>query len=220
MLTTMLTAAMLFAPPTYEGPLPNDVTQPACVGCEADFAEIQSRITEEEWKRLQRGKIVTVKEEEARTDESLAGRVFAYGVIPFPPQTVWNVLSDYDNWDQFLPKTEDVYVTAVSGDRLWLYHHIKVMWKDIVYTTIYEFEPRVGKASWVLEKDMEHDIADTEGFWEMVPVNKGKFTLVTYHAKVETGLPVPGFVEDFLTKKSLPQIVEGLRDEVEKRYGQ
>ncbi len=207
-----LLAAVAFAAPQ----MPTSVTSPACIGCKADVATIEGRLTPADRDALKAGKIVTLKEEDSRSDEKLTGRVFAYGIIPAAPAQVWGVLTDFSAWPTFLPKVREVRVDKVEGDNLWLYHKLKIM-ISLEYTVIYTFEPEIGRARWVLDKERKHSIGDTTGFWEMIPVNGGRWTLATYHATVDTGMPVPGFVENFLTKESLPQIIEGLRDAVVKR---
>lgn len=207
-----LLAAAAFAAPN----LPAAVTAPSCIGCKADVAKIEGRLKPADREALKAGKIVTIKEEDSRSDEKITGRVFAYGIIPATPDQVWTVLTDFEKWPEFLPKTKEVKVADVQGDNLWLYHKLKIM-ITLEYTVIYTFEPEIGRAGWVLDKERPHDIGDTTGFWEMIPVNGGRWTLATYHATVDTGMPVPAFVENFLTKESLPQIIEGLRDAVVQR---
>lgn len=207
-----LVAALAFAAPQ----LPAAVTAPPCIGCKADVATIEGRLKPADRDALKAGKIVTLKEEDSRSEDKIKGRVFAYGIIPATPDQVWEVLTDFSAWPNFLPKVREVSVSKVEGDNLWLYHKMKIM-ITIEYTVIYTFEPEIGRAGWVLDKESKHSIGDTTGFWEMVPVNGGRWTLMTYHAMVDTGMPVPAFVENFLTKESLPQIIEGLRDEVAKR---
>lgn len=210
----------ILAAAAFAAPLPPAaVTAPSCVGCEADVATIEGRLSKDDWAKLRKGQIITLKEDDVRGEDSISGRVFAYGVIPAPPTKVWETLADFDSWPNYLPRLETVRVDKVEGENLWLYHMLKIMFVSIEYTVIYTFEPEIGRASWVLDKEAKHDIGDTSGFWEFVPVNQGRFTLATYHANVNTGMPVPRFVENFLTKESLPQIIEGLRGEVQRRTG-
>jgi len=52
----------------------------------------------------------------------------------------------------------------------------------------------------------------------VVPLNEGKETLVRYRTWIDSGRSVPRLAEEFLTKRSLPKIVEGLRGEVQRRF--
>ena len=72
--------------------------------------------------------------------------------------------------------------------------------------------------TWALDQEAEHDIADTTGSWAVVPLEGAQATLVRYRSWVDSGRSVPRFVEAFLTERSLPKIVEGIRTEVQRRY--
>jgi hypothetical protein len=71
---------------------------------------------------------------------------------------------------------------------------------------------------WELDKSVEHGIADTKGVWKVTPVADGAHTLLSYWADVDTGQPIPGFIEKYLMDSSLPGLLGRLRDEVERRY--
>jgi hypothetical protein len=79
-------------------------------------------------------------------------------------------------------------------------------------------DPEQGSVTWVLDHSAQNDIADTTGSWAVVPLKDGTETLVRYRTWVDSGRSVPRLAEEFLTRRSLPKIVEGLRAEVQRRF--
>src|SRR5207245_7935597 len=82
------------------------------------------------------------------------------------------------------------------------------------YTLDLIFKPAQRTVSWVLDKSRSHDIADTFGAWEFLPYSQGK-TVRRYTTTVDSGTVVPRFLEDFLIKNDLPEVLLSMRRRTE-----
>ena len=69
-----------------------------------------------------------------------------------------------------------------------------------------------GVITWKLDDSKENEIRATTGFWAVKPHKDG--CLVYYSVALDTGHAVPGWLEDYLTKKDLPSVVTAVKKRV------
>jgi len=218
----VLTAAVLGLP------FPPDITlvgagvlatlpPPACVACQVDVERARHAYSSDEWKALTAGEVVTPDATASDSSETRAGTVQAAGIVRHPPPLVWATLVDFASRPKFQPNTREVRIVKVDGNRVWLAEHLRFFLVDVRYTVINTLDPEHGTVSWALDESVDHDIAGTSGAWQLTPVADGRHTLLTYRAWIDTGRRLPGFVERFLLQRSLPNVIGGLRDEIERR---
>jgi len=196
---------------------------PICIACSADFAAIRARYLAADWAALESGQVVTAEENAEAADphaEPEAGRqtvVVASGILQERPADVWAALIDFAAWSHWMPNSAEATVTERRGDEVWLSRRIDVLWTSVRYRVVWTLAPALGLARWRLDPSVPHDIADTRGYWQLVPVEGGRATLVRYQAAVDSGRTVPRLVEETLTRRSLPGMLSGLREEVARR---
>jgi hypothetical protein len=118
-----------------------------------------------------------------------------------------------------MPTVEATGVVARPDGRLVVKQHLRILFVDVRYSTLWTLDPARGLASWQLDASAPHDIAETSGSWQLAPLTERDGTLVRYHARVDTGRPLPGPIERLLTRSSLPRVVQSVREEVQRRYG-
>ncbi|MFQ5667673.1 MAG: SRPBCC family protein [Candidatus Binatia bacterium] len=210
LLPLLIVSAALAPPPSSKGP-------PACVACRVDFTRIRSSYSAAQWRALMQGQIVTSKTNHSQEDGAVQSSVEASAIIPYPAARVWDVLADFESRPDFTPGLKESHLVRVDGNRVWLAQRVRVLWVNIRYQIIGTVDPEKGLMTWVLDKNVAHDIDRSEGSWQLAPLPEGPRTLVRYQARVDTGQPVPGFIERFLVGRSLPKIVSGLRAEVARR---
>ena len=58
---------------------------------------------------------------------------------------------------------------------------------DVGFTIVNTLSPDVGRVEWRLDPEADNDIASTEGYWELVPIDAGERTLIRYLALAEVG---------------------------------
>jgi len=199
-------------------PSPSVPPTAPCIACRADLAQIRSSYTEADWQALLQGKVVTTRIGDSRSGGAVQTTNEASAIVPYPPAQVWSVVTDFESRPQFVPGSKDVHIRRREGNRLWIDEHLRVLFINVRFTVISTLDPEQGSVTWVLDHSAPSDIADTTGSWTVVPLNEGKETLVRYRTWVDSGRSVPRLAEEFLTKRSLPKIVEGLRAEVQHRF--
>ncbi len=189
-----------------------------CVACRADLDGIRNGYSGDDWHALTRGEIVTSTTSEPQADGSVQSNVESSAIIASPATQVWSVVADFEARPKFIPDLKEMRVMRVDGNRLWLAERVRFFLVNIRYQVVATLDAERGLATWILDTTVQHDIAGNHGSWQIAPLPSGQETLVQYQAWVDSGRPVPRFIADFLIKRSLPKVIEGLRHEVQRRF--
>lgn len=130
--------------------------------------------------------------------------------------SVWTVLTDFDAWTQTFPEIERVDVRRLNDDRVEVAHATSSFGWKVRYTAVHHLEPERGRIDIALDSSYPHDIADLRGRWQLSEARDGA-TRIELWLRVDSGLPIPGFVERRLVSRSAADTVEALAREVERR---
>ncbi len=190
----------------------------SCVACRANFEALRADYTAVDWKALTGGEIVTSKKNAPGPEGRVLSNIESAAILPYAAPRIWEVLVDFESRPKYIPGTKEVRILRVDGNRVWLFEHLRIFLVNIRYQVIDTLDPEHGTLTWVLDKSAPHDIADTTGSWCLVPLPEGQRTLARYRVWIDSGQPVPRLIEDFLTWRSLPKLVGGLRTELQRRY--
>ena len=194
------------------------VSAAPCIACRAPRLEPKSAFSDREWVALEGGEVLRDQQAGERAEQDLAGGASAESLIARPPAQVWSVLTDFERWPDFMPLVEKTQVAKRDGPRLWVAQRFSVMFVSMGHTTIYDLDARDGRLAWQLDTAEPHDIAASQGSWQLVPLHDGHETLVRYAAQMRAGRGVPEFVESWLRGRSLENLLTSLRGEVLRRY--
>jgi len=173
-------------------------------------------LTVKELSRIEKGRVV-IKTDAYFTEGGMrSARIRAYCVINKSPTAVWAIMLNYHQFGEFMPQLESIEVLEKTQSTMKVTETIQVPFpfSSISYTLDLLFTPTQRSVSWTLDKSRKHDIADTFGTWEFFPYGQGK-TLLRYSTTVDTGLPVPRFLEDFMLKSALSDTLLSLKRRTE-----
>jgi ribosome-associated toxin RatA of RatAB toxin-antitoxin module len=201
-----------------EPALPPVDAGPPCIACRVQPIDPASGFSTQQWTALRKGGSVVGMPERSASTEDLSAHSIASSLVARPPSEVWAVLTDFERWPQFMPLINHTQVEKRDGAKLWVQQKFSVWFYPMRHTTVYTLEPDEGRVAWQLDPDAPHDLAASEGHWELTPVDGGQATLITYDAKIKAGRAVPDWLERKLRERSLNQMLDGLRGEVLKRY--
>lgn len=140
-------------------------------------------------------------------------------IVPARPEQVWAVITDFESWPQFVPHLDEVEVdrSQEATGIVDVAESASVMWTEISFATR-RYLSSDNRSMWVeLDRSKHHDIGDVAGIWQLEPIRGGEQTLLRVKSAVDTGKPLPAFVERMLAAKSLPESVRAVANEVERR---
>lgn len=182
-----------------------------CIACEADRGALE-RISPEMWRALERGEVAV---EHGRSGEEEARAARAWALLPHRAGAVWQVLTAFESWPNFLPNLRKTEVLRREGNRVWLRNRIRVLWLDLQSAPIYELHPEEGRITWRLDPNQQQDLERVEGVWQILPLEDRDACLVQYRILLDAGRGIPRPVEEMLTRRSLPDVLRGLAREIE-----
>ena len=196
--------------------LPVSLTSPPTVGRAIDAETVRGWYKPAQWKALERREILTSEDPPAAEEALYRRRLRAAALVEGAPEKVWAALCDFENRPRFLPGAKEIRIVRLEGNKVWLDERVRLPMISLHYRVINTLEPELGSMSWILDKSAPHDITDTDGGWLVTALDNGRRTLVTYRVRVDSGRQIPGVIESLLVKRSLPDLLAGLRDESEK----
>lgn len=165
-------------------------------------------------------------------------RVIGVLLLNAPPAAVWNVIKDWDSLTGLMDsleyyKTRHVF-TPISkgniGDAL-IEGKLKVaFFFNIYYTLRVLFDEPGLRQEWKLVTDEQAEkfkkmnievkessagIKAIEGFEYIEPFDNGSKTIFYYAPLVEVSIPVPGFVDRAVSKSSLEEFMNAIKEKIE-----
>lgn len=173
--------------------------------------QIAADLAAHEQQRLQQGEVV-------RTGQD--GHYSVWAIAQASPETVWSVLTDYENFPRFLPSVVSCRVLEQRSDRTLVERkdRRKIGWMPInvkLLTENVEIHPE--RIHYRLVKG---NLDDMEGTWRLTPVEThqpGPSTLVIQDISATASMgPLQGYFYDVF-EQGLVDTMADLRAEMEKR---
>jgi hypothetical protein len=131
-------------------------------------------------------------------------------VFDAPIETVYRLLSQSARQVEYRPELSSVEIVEVRSDGSVDEHHLRILFQGYVYRIAYQMDPKQRRIEWRLDERFENDLDRVVGFWELHPMQDGR-TLGRSGTSVDVGTHVPGFVQDWITRKNLPTTMEHVR---------
>lgn len=133
-------------------------------------------------------------------------------VINAPPERVFDVISDYERYPEFLSEVKSIRTSGRQGNQVDIHYEVDVM-KHIRYTLrMTEDRPR-GLVWTFVEGEV---MKDNTGGWVLEAQPDGT-TKATYTVDVALGLLVPRPLVTAMVQSSLPKMLESFKKRVESR---
>ncbi|MBZ0270569.1 SRPBCC family protein [bacterium] len=176
--------------------------------------DITKYLTPENLKDLQSGEVVKENMLEQKEGKD-SGRGIAIVLVKAPKAQVLKALDDFETFPEWMPNTKKTKVVRRDGDRVDVLFELSIVGNKVSYTVIHEVKPEEGYIRWRLDDAKpKKNVEDSVGAW-VLRENGDNQTIVAYTVAVDTGMSVPKFIQNWLTKKSLTSVVKAVRDRVE-----
>lgn len=131
-------------------------------------------------------------------------------VINAPPERVFDVVSDYERYPEFLSEVKSIRTSGRQGNQVNIHYEVDVM-KRIRYTLrMTEDRPRGLQWTFVEGEVMK----DNTGGWVLEPLPDG-MTKATYTVDVALGLLVPRPLVTAMVESSLPKMLQSFKKRIE-----
>jgi ribosome-associated toxin RatA of RatAB toxin-antitoxin module len=132
-------------------------------------------------------------------------------VINAPVEKVFDVVTNYERYPDFLPEVKEVRASNRKGSEVDLQYKVDLVVKTIRYT-IHVKEERPSRMSWTF---IDGEVMkDNKGGWVLESAGEGK-TKATYNVEVTVGPLVPKSILNTLVDSSLPKMLEAFKKRAE-----
>jgi ribosome-associated toxin RatA of RatAB toxin-antitoxin module len=131
-------------------------------------------------------------------------------VIRASPEKVFEVISDFEKYPEFLPEVKKVKVESAQGGIKDVTYTIDIKAKLISYTLRHTPKPP-HELSWTMVRG--EMMKGNDGAWVLKPVAEG--TEATYKIDLRLGALVPSMVERKLAEQSLPGLLGNFKKRIE-----
>lgn len=170
------------------------------------------------WETLSPEMQKTLKEEgqslwgEQKQDKtgSYAGYIKAIAIFKQPKARVWELMVVPTMQPKYLPRLTNAKTVDKPDFGELVEFKLKVAFSKFVFYTRHWFYPEYSRVEWALDPKKESDIAVQEGYWQLYALDANT-TIGEYGTKVDTGVAVPQFIQDYLAKKDIPTALTAFR---------
>jgi carbon monoxide dehydrogenase subunit G len=136
--------------------------------------------------------------------------------IAAPIEVVWRVLTDFRSWPSFVPGLKRIAVVDGSESELALRHETERVGFEVDFTALMRVRAEHHRVELVLDERASNDLAAMRASWQLTPLGSGRVR-VDFHSAIDSGQPVPAFIERRLLRESVAETIERFSSEVERR---
>ncbi len=138
-------------------------------------------------------------------------------VVDGTPDHVWSVLTDYDHATSVTPHLKALKILHNNNEKKKIWFSVASLggiWKFDYVLNIHEIKPK-HRIEWQRDSGA---FKVNEGYWELKPVDEGRRTLVTYAKHIDGGFMMPKMFVDAQLKKTMPEVLQSLRQTVKRSH--
>jgi hypothetical protein len=162
-----------------------------------------------------RGQVPSRTERFTAPSGKSSGRGIGAIVIDRPIADVWAALIRYEDRAEYQPRVEKVWVLEKGPDQLKVRMQLDASVTTIRYTAIYKLDHAAHTIRWALDKSApDNNVADIDGGYQLAEVTPQR-TLVVSRSWVDSGRSVPRFIQDYVARRSIPDLLRAVKNRVE-----
>jgi coenzyme Q-binding protein COQ10 len=136
-------------------------------------------------------------------------------VIDVSPDTLFDVIVDYEKYPEFLPEVKKVKIEHGSGAVKEVTYTVDIKAKVINYTLRHTAD-KPAKLAWTMIKG--EMMKGNDGAWVLKPGPKAGSTEATYNIDLKLSALVPSFIEKALAEQQLPSLLANFKARAEKLH--
>jgi hypothetical protein len=127
-----------------------------------------------------------------------------------PFELTHRLLSQSGRQHEYLPELKRADLIRRDGTAVINEHHVRVLFIRLRYRVRTETDFDSGRIWWVLDPTHENDLDVLEGYWELYEMDDSQ-TLGHFKTRVVLGPAIPDFIQNAVTRRNVPRIVERMR---------
>lgn len=177
--------------------------------------ELLLGLTAAELAEVQAGKVPTRTESFTNARGKSAGRGWGAIVVDKPVAAVWATLTRYDDRAEYVPRIKRASVLERKPGMLRVRQEVDATVTTARYTAWYRLDEATHTIGWTLDKTAtDNTIVEVEGDYRLAELGPGR-TLLVYRTYVDSGLRVPGSIQAYMQRRSIPDLLRAIKRRVE-----
>jgi hypothetical protein len=138
------------------------------------------------------------------------GMSHAYVVFEQPAARAFELLADTARQGEYREEIDRLETVARLPDGCIDEHAIRILFVELVYRLRYHVDPVARRIAWQLDATFENPLGGIDGFWEIYELGPSR-SLGRFGTSVDVGSALPAWLEEAVTRKNLPNTLEGCR---------
>ncbi|MSP63086.1 MAG: hypothetical protein EXR72_22660 [Myxococcales bacterium] len=172
-------------------------------------------LTDEELTTALRGEVPTRTEAFTSAGGKSTGRGVGAIVIDRSVAEVWTTLARFEDKADYIPRLEKAEVLEKKPSLVRVRMTIDASVTTAVYTALFELDEKLHAIHWKLDMTaIDNTIADVDGGYNVFALDPAR-TLVVYRTFVDTGRAVPAFIQKYMSRRSIPDLLRAVKRRVE-----
>ncbi len=155
-------------------------------------------------------KSVIVLQEIREEGPLTGGSISSYVVFEQPIDRVYLLLAQSSRQVEFRPELTSIETVEMGSHGPIDEQRLKILFRRFVYRIEYRLSPEQHRIEWLLDERFDNDLAQVSGYWELYAMADER-TLGRSGTSVDVGPTVPGFLQDWITRKNLPRTMDRVR---------
>jgi len=153
--------------------------------------------------------------------------IMARAEVDVESARVFAVITDFDNWVNFMPYVHESEIIDRSDHIEWVYLRFRGPFiRDRSFVSEVTFEKKIGGIEryimkWQLAEERTHELnirgivvpKSNTGYWELRPIGDGTKTCVTYSLHSDPAGKVPKWMINFANKRVVPSVFKAVRQQ-------
>jgi len=133
-----------------------------------------------------------------------------------PVELVWHVLTDFAAWPRFVPNLKRIDVVGDAQQPTALRYSTESIGIAIGFTARTDVRADLHRLDLALDESAPNDIAAMRASWQLTPLG-GDRVRIQFRSAIETGQPVPEFIQRRVMRASVEETIRNFTSEVERR---
>jgi carbon monoxide dehydrogenase subunit G len=172
-------------------------------------------LADAELEAVLRGDVPTRTESFTTGAGKAAGRGLGAIAIDRPLADVWSTLARFEDRAEYVPRLESAQVLGRDGDVVRVKMQVNASVATVRYTMRFTLDEPGHAIRWTLDPSApDNGIRGAEGDYRLFALSPTR-TLVIYRTWVDSGRSVPQFVQSYMSKRSIPELLRAVKKRVE-----
>ena len=179
------------------------------------FAGEWETLGEDEKRQLQGGEILCRTVARDVGEGKIEGYMQSIVKIDASLDRSWELFTQFERHSEFLPRQTGSVVVEKTPRSVFVLKKFSFFGRKVDYVIEYRIDAEGHRIDYELDRSRPHDIEDAAGYFVFEAISPDTSLMAYGITRLDTGMPIPGFIQKHLQKRDLPGVVENVKKRIE-----